>query len=490
MTGGNSFGDPTALVLLASEQLWPNIHSIEFWAKTLKYVFIYHTANAGKSVEPARKLARFCNERHSLNAEFWKGDGSPQDIANCISDLLERHPEASWLINATGGTKLMFDGAAWFRDRVRVVYREITNRWYELCRAPNGMPSAQQINVSPGVTDQIPVELLLRAIWETDALNLEFGPPPDRLAFPDITRELVETNGNWKETFARVGSPLTDNKSGGDPFERYVAAALLEMELNGENITHSVKQRGPKFSPGQATQEIDIVANHDSRLLVFDCKLRTEEEEGREVETITSQIRQAAHTARQLGGLGAEVVLLRPNREITGTIRDLADDLRVRVIDKDDRGCFFRKLAEFVRCRLPDSLRCADELLSEPGNARRAFTLNRAMGAMNRASRGSPVIELEPLCGEWSRETGPEQDWTVVRIRGPLFYLQYANRRGVSRHRLEVSICRVLEEYGRVFQIDLAKSGNTLYALLAVEQDNESRYRRFLASRVGKPLVE
>ena len=72
---------PTALVLLASEQLWPNIHSIEHWAKGLRRVLIYHTPDQFKSAEPARKLAWFCKERHKLDATLAEGDGNPEAVA-------------------------------------------------------------------------------------------------------------------------------------------------------------------------------------------------------------------------------------------------------------------------------------------------------------------------------------------------------------------------------------------------------------------------
>ena len=487
--------NPTALVLLASEQLWPNIHSIEHWGAGLRRVFIYHTPDQPRSAEPARKLARFCKERHKLEATLAQGDAIPEALTSQIGRWLKMFSDESWLINATGGTKLMYDGAAAFRGRpgVRVVYRELgpNNLWYELGRDVDGNPTVKPIIVPPEVTDRIPIQLLLRTLWETDTLNLTFGPDPKPLPFPDIGRALIETNGNWREAFARVNVPLADKESGGVPFERYVAAALIEMGMT--NLAHSVKQEGlpPEGSGGRArpTQEIDIVANHGARLLVFDCKLRTEEDEGREVEGITSQIRQAAQTTRRLGGLGAEVVLLRPNREIAGTILALARDLRVRVIDKGDRGCFFQKLAEFVGCpALPESLRRTDELLADPANALRAFPPTAGLRRLAAATGGGPVVDLERLSGDWARELG--QDWAVVRLQRELHQLQYANHEGFSRDRLKDAIRVALEQFGPDIQVEVTNTGNTLFALVAVAQESAQSFRDFLTSRVGKPLLE
>ena len=87
------------------------------------------------------------------------------------------------------------------------------------------------------------------------------------------------------------------------------------------NLQKNLILRG---SEGQVLHEIDIVANHRGRILIFDCKLRAEEEEGDVVEPITSQIRQFAHTQRQLGGLGARGILIRPNRWIEQELSDMA----------------------------------------------------------------------------------------------------------------------------------------------------------------------
>jgi hypothetical protein len=148
MNGDN----PTALVLLASKQLWPNIHSIQHWSAGLKRVLIYHTNELHESAEPAKKLARFCahHKAHELEVSSFQGDGGTRDVIRQIEEWLRHYPNESWVINATGGTKLMFDGAASFRDRgVRVVYREITDKWYDLKRDTSGILTPEEIRIPP-----------------------------------------------------------------------------------------------------------------------------------------------------------------------------------------------------------------------------------------------------------------------------------------------------------------------------------------------------
>ena len=43
------------MILLASEQLWPNIHGLVHWHKTgLTDLFIYHTSDEERSRQPAQ----------------------------------------------------------------------------------------------------------------------------------------------------------------------------------------------------------------------------------------------------------------------------------------------------------------------------------------------------------------------------------------------------------------------------------------------------
>jgi len=480
---------PNSLVLLASEQLWPNIHSVEHLGPQLDHVYIYHTGHPEKSVGPARRLANFCNERFQLKTTRAEGTATPEAVARQIGAGIEGTPGHSWIINATGGTKPMYDGAASFRGRpdVRVVYREFGRTgWFALGRTDAGLPTATPFPLPIEVTDEIPVALLLRTLWETDTLRLEFGDAPTKLPLLKVAHA-VAVDGKWREAFATAGVPLASKTSGGDPFERYVAAALLEMDVT--NVAHSVKQVGPSSGKkGEKTQEIDLIANYKGRLLVFDCKLTSEGVDESESGNITTQLRHAAQTARQIGGIGGEVVLLRPNREVSGAFLELARDLRVRVIDKRDRGCFFRRLAEFVECPvLPEVLRQVDEVLAHPPSALCAFEPASWAGSMARGAGGSPVVDLSIPAGDWARECC--QDWTVVRIRGELHYLQLRSPEVVSRVRLREAVNTALGPFASRVEIGLSGSGNTLYAVFTVPAANDADFRAFLASRTGAPLL-
>src|SRR5262249_22297617 len=134
---------------------------------------------------------------------------------------------------------------------------------------------------------------------------------------------------------------------------------LLALEVG--NVACGVERHG---EGGQALQEIDLVANHGGRLEVIDCKLRTERDEhAGEVETITSQIRQAAQTRRDLGGLGARLVWLRPNRTLSPEERALAEAYGLDVLDRRDvrRDLFGRLANVFGVGVLPEEIQRAGE---------------------------------------------------------------------------------------------------------------------------------
>src|SRR5581483_12448160 len=158
--------DPrTTLVLLASEQLWPNLHSIEHWTPELRRVLLYHTPDR-RSAEPAQRLVRFCRERCGWDEERDKDRVLPNKGPATAEGVIERFnawrkefSDGPWVVNATGGTKLMFDGAASFRGRdgVLVVYRELSpgSPWFKLGHEQDGTPTASHIEISADETDSI-----------------------------------------------------------------------------------------------------------------------------------------------------------------------------------------------------------------------------------------------------------------------------------------------------------------------------------------------
>ena len=486
---------PNTLVLLASEQLWPNLHSIEHWGPGLDRVLIYHTDDGPRSAEPARRLAAFCERRRRqvpglrYTAHPVRGGATPEAVAGQLAAWRETHADGGWMINATGGTKLMFAGVAGFcgRPGVRVVYRELgpEHAWYELGRDAHGTPTAARIDDIPVQgTDGIPVQTLIDTLWASKDLPVSSDIPADLPDVALLTRKVIETR-DWVSAFRAAGWH-SDRERAGPLFELYVVAALRALGVR--NLAWSAVQKGlrPPDRPGdaQTVQEVDVVANHVGQLFVFDCKLRTKEEEALEVEKITSQIRQAAQTVRRLGGSGAAVLLIRPNRELSEAEQALARDLRVEVIHRPDMGNLFARIARFVGCALPDPLREADALLARHENLVAAFPASAAARRAVRTSVSGPVFHLEQFLGEWSREF--RQDWAVTQVRHNLYYLQSSVPVGWTKTAVEDALARVVDPFGRVLMLQVAESGNTLYAFLEI--DDRRSFLAYLDARTGKSL--
>lgn len=354
---------PAAMVVLASEQLWPNLQGLVCWKEQdpgLRHLKIYVTTDELRSQEPARRLRRFCESRYrdiAVEIPHSPLGMRPQEVQGQIERWMRDLPGHRWVINATGGNKLMTCGAIAFAGRpdVLVIYREIGSEdWYELRRNGEKSPLEAHRFCPPGeAMDRIPVEELVRSLWILPENAEVRSKRPERLPLPDLTRALIEEHWDWHGAFRRIGRPSPEQA--GFLFERYVAAGLLEMGIR--NAIMNVEARSPQ---GQALQEVDIVAHHRGRLVILDCKLRSKNEEG-----ITTQIRHAEGTRRQMGGLGAELVLVRPLRSLAEAERELAKALRLGVIDREDAPRLFSHLKDFFKAeKLPESLAAVERMLN------------------------------------------------------------------------------------------------------------------------------
>jgi hypothetical protein len=478
---------PTALVLLASEQLWPNIHSIEFWKEHLAGVFVYHTDDTRRSREPAEKLKRFCGERlgragPGLDAfvGLVSGDSTPQAVYRQIARWRAAYPNWDWVVNATGGTKAMSDGATAFRGQpgTRVVYRDLgLNTWYELGRLPDGTPTADPLTIPGDITDRISVRTLLGALWPTGGLELASEAEPlEELELPALTAELIARSGDWAAAFRAHGRTYC-RMDRGTLFERYVGAGLLALGVT--NLTHSATQRHGTSD----VQEVDLVANYRSRILVFDLKLRTEDEEGREVEPIMAQIRAAADAAKSLGGLSARVLMVRPNRLFGAAEQELARARGVEYIDAAGTDGLFARVARFAGADLTPELEAVDRRWADECDRLKVFQpYPRDAAAAARATESTGILALDTLMSAWESTFGA--DWSVVRIRGNWYAVRYAGP--ASPEQLNELVGR----FAQPGTVRRAAGGRAKTQFVAFETDGsasggDGRWCAFLRSRLN-----
>jgi Holliday junction resolvase-like predicted endonuclease len=470
---------PTAMAVLASEQLWPNIHGLVHWQQHLQHLCIYHTSDTHRSAAPARRLAALCAElypgRVTLHLPQQPAGIRPEDVRDQLRRWRQELPGHTWVVNVSGGNKLMYAGAVDAGgDDTMVVYRDLSNAWYVLRRRPEGV-CAEPLDVPPDATDAVPVEKLIRGQWSTGGDAIEFGPAAQPLPVLELTRAGLATAWDWRETFRQCGFP--SEMPGGMLFEAYVAAVLLELGVT--NLARGVRRRS---ATGDDLQEIDIVANHGGRLAVVDCKLRSEEDEDRgEVESITSQIRQAAHTRRELGGLGADLLLLRPGRPFSPAERALAEASGLSVVGASDARQLFNELGKFVGCAaLPPSLQEAGRLVA---SAPRPFAGEpRAVAEVAAVVREGGVADLDAYMH------ARDQDWIAYRLAGELRFW-CANPARLTRDRLTERIAALFNGLGEVFDLETSKTRRTCWFNLRPAAQRQGDLHSFLEERQGRSLL-
>ena len=294
--------------------------------------------------------------------------------------------------------------------------------------------------------------------------------------------------------FAACGLDSSDPP--GFLFERFVAASLLELGIR-QIAMNLILQR-----PHQVLQEIDIAANHRGRLLIIDCKLRTQKEEGTRVENLTSQIRQAYTTARQLGGLGARLLLVRPGRAFSQEEAELAKTLGLEILDRADTLEFFRKLAAFCNHQgpLPAQLqRAQEELDRAKANGHLEALAVSPVFSHPKASE-SPVQTVLPVTAgleKLMQELG--QDWIAYEINGRVWIRgrissQHPGKGQSWQHYIAQKLQDRLGTYAHVNpeNIRISKRSSTYSVLLMLSSDPSSlvQLRQHLVQFVGKSLLD
>ncbi len=510
------------MIVLASEQLWPNIHGLVHWHASLKHLCIYYTADQDRSARPALRLAALCEALYptvKLHRPAEPLGMLPDEVHARVRLWKEQVPGQVWVINATGGNKLMFAGALRCagEPHTTLVYRELTDgRWYEFYPGPTGPVARPRDDVALTATDHLPVKELVKAQW--DAADTEIkSVSPQPLPVLELTREALRTGWDWPRAFRQAGQPSSD--ASGILFERYVAAVLLELGVSNQ-LANIVIRRSPG---GEALQEIDLVANHGGRLAIIDCKLRSEDDEDKREEKITSQIRQAALTRRVLFGLGASLLLLRPNRVFSDDLRTLARELGLTVVDARDARALFTQLARFFGVRqLPPSLEQAEKLVQdsmalgvtrafcrEPRDVRElvpcspsralvdldAYVRRQRRGGLVYILGGRPYEHPAGMRGPARHRlnldayrTAHSQDWIAYRLDG-VIRVYCGNPSGLMREALERCAGESLQGYARVRDFKTSKPGKTCSFCLEPRGTDERILVEFLEKYIGRPLL-
>lgn len=358
-------GQSLALVVLSSRQLWPNLYSIAALNKLgLSDVCIYHTDSLDNSKRPATSLARLCQELNGgLHLHHLNDDGGhgPRHVADQIDAWRSLLPDKHFVLNATGGLKPMMAGMLRYigEENVSVIYREITGQWYQFVKSTN--PSGfdlRPIGVDESEVNKIDVVSLIASQYNAHMTIRIRSHPPAHVDLDEITRIGNEVSWDWREIITKTGSRLKP----GFLFEAYISAGLKQLGIENMACNFEVKSE-----EGKILQEVDVVAMHSGQLLLIDLKLRNEEEETLgNVESITSQIRQASETRRAMGGIGGKMVLVRPNRKFDDALRRLCRMSQIELIEGPDCREIFTRLAGLFNVNvIPEPIANIETALNE-----------------------------------------------------------------------------------------------------------------------------
>lgn len=366
---------PLNALVIASEQLTPNLQFLLHVARQFPLrplaVHIYCSDDETRSAAPARRLRECLHQTWRdqpappASIEIVQGGKAPQDVRPKVQGILQQDPDGEWLINVTGGNKLMSAAVAevalWSDlSRCRVVYCEIDGGWFEIDTDDDGLLAARYL--APGDDPIVPhkraldslirVESLVAAQFSEDhVIAAQAGQRMPLLAW---TEELVRNRWHWLAGLRAV-APASPSSSNGDAFERFIAAGLLAAGLSP---VHSLKVSNARSD--KVVREVDLVGCANGRLYCVDIKLpgATEDAKG-------TQMADVAALALALGGRGAQAVAIRPGWAIDRDTEVLAQALNVRLLSIAEAPRLFSTLLGWLDPdqSAPDELFAVEQLL-------------------------------------------------------------------------------------------------------------------------------
>ena len=418
------------LVSLSGEQLWPTIHSIAHFGDQIENLFILHTDDDAKSARPARSILNFVaswNKNIKVILPKLPIKNNSAEISHALHQWMEAYPNQNWVINATGGTKLMFLGVLDFVNlaNVQIIYRDLTGKpgqiWQSVSRMEAlGFLEAKAIDIPNDSTDAIPVETLVKTIWgDGGNFTVDFGPPLPNIDLEKTTKIAALNEWNFQKAFKAMNYPAT--APSGQLFEQYVASILHALGV--KNLACNAVRKSLEL---KNLSEIDIIANHKGALTIIDCKMRSEEDEKTgKAETLFDQIRKAHQVGNELGGLGAKIILLRPNRTFSSNEESLAKSYRITVFDAPKITKIISHFADHFQAEsIPQNLINLQNIIQEsqsnqiyPGMGPAPF-----QHEWDPATRQSGIMDINRYLVNLQNDLN--QNWSIFSMDN-LFYLDF-----------------------------------------------------------------
>lgn len=351
-----------SMILIASEQLWPNLHALIHWSREgqgLNAIHILHTSNEIASGLPARRLHALLQSAQGRAFHFQslhplQSVGTqPQEVALAVGAILEEHSQSDWIVVANGGLKTMTLGllAAMASPKVIVAYSEMGAGWQRVVYQDRSVMTTPMRDVGAADMDFLPVEALVEAqhVADPSGIRLEIQKV-QQLDTIAIARACMTSGGwDWSDGFKVCGQKVTGS---GPLFERWCGSLLLDLGIT--NIVSGLKVRGDGT---QDASESDLLCIYKGRFHYLELKLREESDE--QGGTIGEIARKASSNCKTFGGASGTPHLILPNRSLHDHERNLLPLFHPKpmVLDARDSGCFISRLAELLSIpQVPRSL--------------------------------------------------------------------------------------------------------------------------------------
>ena len=378
--------DPAGLVLLAGEDMWPELEAIAHWGPLVERIVIlyaYGGEEPGASADRLRHFALSAAPRAQIDAAGPVGDDEAASTASVLRNLPAL--DGPYFVVGSGGTRSQYTGAllaCQSRGDMMIVHRQTPDVWH-LVDADASFTLLGGLDAR--ALDRFSVRELLDVTWggEERRVHLDAGE------LPRVAERWAKTciDGTpWRECFAGFTKDLSREQrdlSHGHAFEVFVAALLRGLGVQADDVSVGVRLR----DDGRDVQEIDVIVNSAGRLHVIDCKLTGADDKRQAL--LGTQIREAETTRRWIGDGCGQLILLRPNRRIPDEFLALARQADVRVVD--EAALAERDLAEVLSMmlRTPGAAAARSAVAAAPPKPRidltRPMSMHEALQASGRS---------------------------------------------------------------------------------------------------------
>lgn len=335
-------------LLIASEQLWPNLLGLEALRERdggIASLTILHTDDRDRSIRPAEQLADVASRMFpSIEPKCQLVGSSSQEVFSAIWAHVNGLPlDRLWTINCSGGTKAMFAGLIPILRHFRVqgFYREVSGRWFFL--RPDSADEFQTLRCEPwpdaaSVRLDLPVRALAtRQMGQEASTGWSHSEPP-QLDLLSLIQAGRRENWNWNQ-LRRSFSHLSQGNNGW-AFEDFFGA-LIQCLGASNTITRLTRSDGVN-----SVAEFDVLVSTGRKLVIFDLKL-TGEDNG-QTEKPNSQLSRLAQDRRLLGGLGAVAVAVRPTWTRKSSVEAMARGHQVTLWTQNDLSDLFPALRKLL----------------------------------------------------------------------------------------------------------------------------------------------